>query len=74
MDEIEVYQVDYQGKLPQYEEYFANPKMIKLPQNVSSDCFDVIVIDGPAGWLPEHAGQFTFERCVPFLGALPTNS
>lgn len=56
---IKAYAVDYGSKKKDWEKYLANPELnrMELPKVVTDHRWDLILVDGPAGWDDESPGR-----------------
>jgi hypothetical protein len=71
-ENAEVYKVKYQGTVGQATEFFREPWLMHAPENVSNDCFSLILIDAPAGYDSYQPGMlFCFHYDV-FITMYPS--
>ncbi|KAJ3207962.1 hypothetical protein HK099_000163, partial [Clydaea vesicula] len=70
--EVNLIPVQYFGKVSQQMEFFSKPWLLDVPDIVKNDCYDVVLIDGPSGFLPDDPGRMeaayfsveTAKRCI----------
>jgi uncharacterized protein (TIGR01627 family) len=71
---IKGYKVDYRARMRDWQALLKNPSSLKiaLPEEVENERWDVILVDGPAGFEVEHHGRmesiFQASRLVGFSG------
>ena len=54
---LEAYTVSYKGKMTQAQDFYAKPWLMDVPYEVSSACYEVILVDAPNGFNPAAGGQ-----------------
>jgi hypothetical protein len=62
----EIHLTKYKGSVKSYNDFFKHPWLIRVPEAVEEACFDVVLIDGPAGgrtwlWSNENPGPFRYS-------------
>jgi hypothetical protein len=55
--EYQLVEVKYRGQVEKHEEFFAQPWLPTLPNEVVERCYDAILIDAPMGFQPLHPGR-----------------
>ena len=46
---LDIRQVEYTGSMHHSEGFYSNPWLMTLPKDVTSNCWDVVYVDSPAG-------------------------
>ncbi|GBG71883.1 hypothetical protein CBR_g10819 [Chara braunii] len=54
---MEGYLVEYHARLSEAYKFFDNPYVMEVPANMKNTCFNVVLVDGPPGFLNEHPGR-----------------